>query len=159
MMNSVFHLFKKNFFFFAFVSRIYFSGYRVPRLTITLFLLHFKDAVPFSSGFHYFWEGFYFSLITLLEVSFSSGRIKKSLSFWLFDVLSVVFLQVIASLNLWFDIFHQLWKFFGYCFFTFCLCLFCPSFSGPLIICVIMDPVQFLLICLIVQVHKFFSCF
>lgn len=106
MMNSVFRLFKK--FFFSFVSRIYFSGYRVPRLTITLFLLHFKDAVPFTSGFHYFWEGFYFSLITLLEVIFSSGRIKKSLSFWLFDVLSVVFLQVIASLNLWFDILHHL---------------------------------------------------
>lgn len=72
-------------FYFGFVLRINFSRYRVPRLTITLFLLHFKYAVPFSSGFHYLWEGFYFSLITLLQVIFSSGCIKKSLSllaFW-----------------------------------------------------------------------------
>lgn len=59
-------------------------------MTITLFLLHFKDAVPFSSGFHYFWEGFYFSLITLLEVIFSSGCIKK-ISHFGFLMYSVLF--------------------------------------------------------------------
>lgn len=73
-------------------------------MTITLFLLHFKDAVPFSSGFHYFWEGFYFSLITLLEVIFSSGCIKKSLilAFWCTQCC------FLTGLNLWFDIFHHL---------------------------------------------------
>lgn len=79
-----------------------------------MFLLHFKDGVPFSSGFRYFWEGFSVSLtvVALLEVIFFFWLHKQSNSLSTLMYLGVVFLQVVCPLNLWFDIFHHFW---GHC--------------------------------------------